>query len=131
MLPLSRIDLTAHGLGRFELRAWHVVVGALALFAGPIIGQYVAVQPWGTRIVLELDVLFGVPVLLGLPLCLLAMVVSPRHRRGAALWFCLCAAGLLLMVGGAFLGRRIRHRAFEELAARGTVVVQAIAAYQA
>jgi hypothetical protein len=130
MLPSFRVDLSAHGLAPFTIRAWHIVVAAFVLFLVPIVGEYLAIVPWGSGWPLQLLLLMALPVFLGIPLSLLALIVSPRYRRQAMIWFVMCAVGFAMFIAGARLGVKIRHRAFEDLAARSAALVNGIASYE-
>lgn len=129
MLPSFRVDLSAHGIDPFVIRLWHIALAAAILFVGPIVGEYAAVQPWGFMGVLDLSLIPATPILLGIPLSLLAIVISPRHRRSAVIWLVLCIMGMAILFPVGLLSRRIRHRAFEQLAVRSVPLINAIPAY--
>jgi hypothetical protein len=102
---------------------------AATMLLAPLVGHWLAVQSWGTRLIYELSVMLLLPVCMAVPVTVLYVLFDRRVVRKSVWWLTLTVVCVAMFVVGDRIGWRIRRRAFEQLAGRSTSLVAAIVAY--
>jgi len=96
-----------------------------------VLTEYLAVAPVGSGIFLSVQILYVLclfPALAGIVIFPFLLLFK-RHRAGFSGWFLLCLMDAPLIFGGFLWGRKVRMKAFDDLALRSVPLVDGIHRY--